>query len=358
MGILKNKKAVLASVIIVVLGLILLGALWGKEMIISNIIKITAQDLNEIEKEGLMKLRSLEIIKTKEAIKEIAKESKPSIAGQVSIPLVTQGGITFVKVQINESQPYLFELDTGTNFTIVSPEVALKEGLIILSEEMKESYWGRSFYIGKVKELKIGDVKIEGEIVGIINQKISAKLLGLISIFSYRGSVGLNTLKHFLTTIDYPNSRLILQPKGSKIQSKEEATLVPFELKNNLILIETYINSKGPYKFLLDTGSTGEAILITKELATKLGFSQGDPRTRPAKLSSLGAYREAFTFLIDKLEFGGFTFKNLTGIATVEEEEKLPYEGIIGKILLERFRVTIDFDSQALYIKTSESSPP
>jgi predicted aspartyl protease len=329
----KMKRTIALISTLVIIGLILVMILWeeARTMVLGAIFNITVQPLNEREKVELTKLRSSEILNTKEAIKEEVQRSKPSITGDVNIPLINWGGITLVEVRINESQPYLFELDTGANYTIVSPDVAIKEGVLVISDEMKGGYWGRSFYLG------------------IINAKVSVKLLGLIPIFSYKGSLGLNSLKHFLITIDYPNNRLILQPKDSKVPNMGVA-LVPFELKENLILIDTYVNGQGPFKFLFDTGATGATIPVEQDIARQLGFLKDGPRTKPAKLSSLGVHKDAFVFPIAKLEFGGFVFENLTGIAATEGE-RAPYDGVIGKALLEEFKVTIDFDKQVLYIE-------
>jgi predicted aspartyl protease len=347
----KMKRTIALISTLVIIGLILVMILWeeARTMVLGAIFNITVQPLNEREKVELTKLRSSEILNTKEAIKEEVQRSKPSITGDVNIPLINWGGITLVEVRINESQPYLFELDTGANYTTVSPDVAIKEGVLVISDEMKGGYWGRSFYLGKVRQLKIGDARVVNEVVGIINAKVSVKLLGLIPIFSYKGSLGLNSLKHFLITIDYPNNRLILQPKDSKVPNMG-VTLVPFELKENLILIDTYVNGQGPFKFLFDTGATGATILVEQDIARQLGFLKGGPRTKPAKLSSLGVHKDAFVFPIAKLEFGGFVFENLTGIAATEGE-RAPYDGVIGKALLEEFKVTIDFDKQVLYIE-------
>jgi predicted aspartyl protease len=111
--------------------------------------------------------------------------------------------------------------------------------------------------------------------------------------------------------------------------------IIPFELKEHLIVIKGKINgTQKHYEFLLDTGGL---TFIDKEIAEELGLKT---RGNMAKM--------------DTLEMGEVSIHNIFAFTTFNLEPfkkyGIPLYGIIGSNLLERFEVTLDYRNQRVII--------
>ncbi len=126
------------------------------------------------------------------------------------------------------------------------------------------------------------------------------------------------------------------------IAQEEDVTIkgiIPFELKEHLIIIKGNINdSEETYNFLLDTGGL---TFIDKKIAEELTLKT---RGSMAKM--------------DMLEMGEVSIPNIFAFTTFDLEPSKRYgihlHGIIGSNLLERFEVTIDYRNQRVIISPDE----
>jgi hypothetical protein len=130
---------------------------------------------------------------------------------------------------------------------------------------------------------------------------------------------------------------------------KSVSNPVPFQLAKPdkpLILLETTVNGKGPYRFVLDTGAG--LTMISPELAKKVEV-QGDEAQKAVgaggnidvhfgtvKALAIGETR------IEALKVG---IMDLSGISKAIDTN---IDGIIGYNFLSRFRVSVDYPKQAV----------
>lgn len=108
---------------------------------------------------------------------------------------------------------------------------------------------------------------------------------------------------------------------------------IPFEMLGHLVLVRASINgSEMDYNFVVDTGGVA---CIDKGLAGELGLKEKGPM---AKIDSLGLSG----LNIEKVFcFTTFDFGHFDALGT-------PIHGMIGSNLLERYRVTFDFEDQTI----------
>ena len=100
------------------------------------------------------------------------------------------------------------------------------------------------------------------------------------------------------------------------------------------------INGKGPFRFVIDTGTGGDA-LVTPELATELGL----PTVGHATLSDpsgQGAKRAPIV-QIDSLEVAGVKFTGIRAISHSFFAEAGTCEGLLGFTLFRDYLLTLDF---------------
>jgi predicted aspartyl protease len=125
------------------------------------------------------------------------------------------------------------------------------------------------------------------------------------------------------------------------------AAPVPFTLAKPdkpLILLQTMVNDKGPFRFVLDTGAGGT--IITPALAKKLNIlpdkqdkeskatgAGGDVQVRSASVKSLAIGKA-------RLERLDVAIMDLTGISKAIGTD---LDGIVGYNFLKQYRVTIDY---------------
>ncbi|WP_348263821.1 retropepsin-like aspartic protease [Telmatobacter sp. DSM 110680] len=142
-------------------------------------------------------------------------------------------------------------------------------------------------------------------------------------------------------------------PQSSAVQKSavpSEVYSTPIELIHDKPYVSVMVNGRGPFRFLIDTGTGGQA-LITRELAEELLL----PVTGHAHLtdaSGLGEQRSETTW-IGSLKLAGVEFSdveavvhNLYGDANCQ--------GVLGFTLFEDYLLTLDFPGRRLTLMSGE----
>jgi predicted aspartyl protease len=124
-----------------------------------------------------------------------------------------------------------------------------------------------------------------------------------------------------------------------------EAAATPFELGNQGgVVIHAFLNGRGPFRLLLDTGSTHSA--VSEAVAAAIGA----PPVARAVLGSAVGGRETVVVRIDVLECGALVARGL--LASVAAFDQLidtnGIQGVIGQDALAAVRYTIDFRRRQL----------
>lgn len=127
---------------------------------------------------------------------------------------------------------------------------------------------------------------------------------------------------------------------------------IPFKLAKAdepLILLETMVDDKGPFRFVLDTGAG--LTIIAPELAKKLDIKP-NKQDKQDKATGAGGNLDIHFGTVRFLKVGETKVKglrigimDLTGISKVIETE---IDGIIGYNFLKKFRMTIDYPKQSV----------
>jgi len=124
------------------------------------------------------------------------------------------------KSEINETQ-VIAHMDTGGTFLIMGPERAKRLGIKLV--EAGEGYHGATkvpLSCGIAKRFQLGDAVLENVPVGAL-----ASLTGPQDFVIF----GTNVLQQFLSTLDYPNQRLILSPRDKPEQHDRHLAMLPAE---------------------------------------------------------------------------------------------------------------------------------
>lgn len=118
--------------------------------------------------------------------------------------------------------------------------------------------------------------------------------------------------------------------------------------------IQVMINGKGPFRFVVDTGTGGDA-MVTPALASQLGL----PAVGQASLSDPSGIggKSAPIVLIDSLEFAGLTFANIRALDHPFFAEAGDCDGILGFTLFRDFLLTLDFPNRLVTLSAGQLTP-
>ena len=184
---------------------------------------------------------------------------------QMKIQLGADSGHPHVPVIINGNGPYVFVLDTGASVTTISSSLVEELGIPTYVGEKKKArgVGGNEISVltAKIEKLEIGSRQFHDEEVGVLD---FANVLGIAGCGPTAGVIGYTTLKNFRVSVHYGTLQLKLDGSNGKA-SLDSLEWIPFKylMDSHLIGVPVYINEKGPFDHILDTGSSGNVMTPT-----------------------------------------------------------------------------------------------
>ena len=143
----------------------------------------------------------------------------------------------------------------------------------------------------------------------------------------------------------------LVAQEAAPIAAAEESEILELdESAGDRMTVDVGIAGRGPYRFLVDTGS--ERTVISTELAQALGLPPG----RTVIVHSMSEASRIETVVIPRLEVGR---RSVDGIqAPVISRRNLGAEGLLGVDSLRKQRVELDFVRRQMTIAPSHSPQP
>jgi predicted aspartyl protease len=129
---------------------------------------------------------------------------------------------------------------------------------------------------------------------------------------------------------------------------------IPMEVVHGKPYVMVMVNGRGPYRFMVDTGTGGEA-LVSLELAQELKLPTVD-KTRLSDPSKEGRH---FTdvVMIDSLDIAGVEFTEVMAARHRIYGEEANCQGILGFLVFENYLLTLDFPNQRLTLSSGALVP-
>jgi hypothetical protein len=166
-------------------------------------------------------------------------------------------------------------------------------------------------------------------------------------------------LRQFLSTIDYPNEKLILRPKTEEGRLSLERDLkgkkvlkVPFALGiTHLMVVKAAVNGRDSLNLCLDSGlaDSEASVAFPKQTLDYLSITIPDTEILPENLGGPGGGGfPVGKFAIDELSIGPLVQKNLIGYygvfpASIYMASDFIIDGIVSHNFLKKYSWTIDF---------------
>lgn len=239
-----------------------------------------------------------------------------------------------VPIEINETETLEFLLDTGTNTSVIIPEVAARLKLrpvdrIEIVTAAGSVIVPRSF----LPHLALGEKSAK-------NTEILWSELPELRRFDSRisGVLGQNFLAQFNFTLDFPERRIIFA--NADANQFQQAARLPFETNRDKILL-TLKTKQQNLKFVLDSGAPGLILFASgcRKLENRI-----EPSEQIMRVSTNAGKSLTRTGWLDKMQFGDKSLHRLPVALLVEVERTED-----GLLPLRLFRV-VHFNNSERYV--------
>lgn len=310
-----------------------------------------AQVLADAKQAGLVKLLLAELRS------RIRTQQTHVLSQTVTVPMTVVDPLPLISVQLDGRQAY-FMLDTGAPNLVIDPDFAKELGL-----KLQGGFTG-TFAGGKhatvrstvVPVFRIGTLTLHN----VASSAVATRPIPFFGEKRVDGIIGTVFLSQFLTTVDYPNGRIILRPRDASASFEQavgaDATIVPFwYVPDHFLIARGSVNALADQLFLVDSGLAGGGFMPTQETvgAANIGLDEIHTGTGVG-----GGGRVALIpFTLDRLCLGTACLPNVRGLYTPEGSPLgiFPFKvaGIISHQFLRHYAWTIDFDAMRMVLQTS-----
>jgi predicted aspartyl protease len=256
---------------------------------------------------------------------------KPMAQGQANVTLQKQPtqAIFSLRVRIN-NQMLSFVVDSGASNTMVDTQVAQRLGLkgqAIPSDLLGSLAIGQQFGKQKMALYQLPSIAVgQAQVSRLTGIGLSTNILP----FKTSGVLGLDFLSRF---------DMILNPQSLNLQlvspTRPVATGVMLEGRLGVMTIpQVYVNGKGPYRFLVDTGAS--VTTLSESLAQRLLLKTYSDKG--FYVAGWGGLTQAKRALLEQLRFQTQQISGLN-ILVVSSPffQSLGVDGVIGQDILNRY---------------------
>jgi clan AA aspartic protease (TIGR02281 family) len=140
------------------------------------------------------------------------------------------------------------------------------------------------------------------------------------------------------------NFKIITTPRTLNGTSEtDRGRVIPFErTAGGLILVEAIMNDRVKSRMILDTGAN--LVVITEELSKKLNQDISF-KNEVIKLNTNCGEVEGRSLVIQKIELGLATKRNVKSVITPNNFAFSGFDGVLGLSFLGDFKVTVDYEN-------------
>jgi hypothetical protein len=224
-----------------------------------------APDVNQAGRQGLLEQMA------EAPIYRFTAPSEP-----LSIPWSRAYPVPLVRVKLN-GESVLMAIDLGAGDLLIDNSAGRRARIQQLPSQRVEFWNGTRLAVknAMVQRLEIGGLKIERLPAGMLSlRKWSLEVNPQSEPVA--GVIGLELLRRFVPTLDYPHQRLELRPAGAPIPADSGATRVAFQLwgEDELTVFGTLAGSRR-MALVVQTGVAGCGVGAPAEVFDEIGVKPG-----------------------------------------------------------------------------------
>ncbi len=275
--------------------------------------------------------------------------------GVATLPFEYRARHVWLHASLNGGPERDFLFDTGASVTVIDSTFAAAAGLPVQGH-MQAAGAGAS---GSASFTTLGSLAVRGpDGDGVELRDLKVAVMSVAPTFSryfwrdFAGIVGYDVISRFVVTIDYDSTRLVLHdPKTFRWSGREAA--LPMKLNGVVPSLEAVLDGRYRGQFRLDVGSSSTVDVHTPFVRT----NALEKRLRDPRDVSGAGFGGAFSSSLGRLHtmaIGPYTWRDPMVTLSRTSEGALASEdfaGNIGNRVLERFRVTLDYDGRRVWLE-------
>jgi len=263
----------------------------------------------------------------------------------------------YIRLKLN-GRDALFVVDTGSGFTVISKDAAKRFGVSEIAKGGKSQGVGGSgkfsIVYGLIRSIDIGQARIRMIPCFIRPFHTSGERP---RDEQADGFIGLSILSHYVTELDYKESKLRLNrgEKRALPSAGEGVTVVPFRTtQNGLISVETEVDGNNMINAIVDSGASSSVLSLAAVARLNLQH-QIIKGQRASVVGAAGVTENVEMLFIRNCRVAGLEQNNLRALIldfnAINETSGFEQSGILGGDFLRHFRLTIDFDRAQLALE-------
>jgi len=267
--------------------------------------------------------------------------------------------LPLVSVRVNGGEEATFFIDTGGSEVALDTEFAKELGLPNFGEVQGTFSGGEHANVGqsRIESLAVGDWTINNLPIATLALRQLSAGFGVKRI---DGCIGTTLLYHFLATLDYPRSELVLRRKTA--QSREEfaaatsaakSVAVPFWMASDHFMVGWgQVETIPPALLFVDTGLAGAGVKLAESVIKEAGVKLEEDKAYEG--AGGGGTLKIVPYTVGRLSFGDLTEENVAGLY----DGPFPWEntfgfhlaGMVGHDFFKPYAVTFDFDTMQIFL--------
>ena len=249
-------------------------------------------------------------------------------------------GYILFSALVNKKRVGRFLLDTGSDGTVITPQLAIDLECKIIGSHQGEVAGGRraNILLTKLSSLNIGGVETSLSLVGIYDLNKSREPYGEID-----GIVGADFWLKFPFTIDFSQKCLFMGDEIRTRKFRRRGKVVPVKLSGHSPMVNLKVGGRFNILAKVDTGTA--LSLIPLPIFKKLGLSPDSPRVEITEMKGLEGPYKVLKAVVDSLSLGeGLEVEGMRVGSYATEI------GFLGTDYLHHFRLTLDLNGGELIL--------
>ncbi|HTW36096.1 MAG TPA: aspartyl protease family protein [Rhizomicrobium sp.] len=278
-------------------------------------------------------------------------------AKRARVPFIETDPLPLVEARVN-GKPGLFLIDTGAAEIVLDPDFANGAGIETVSGGTGTFAGGRTAPITYARILKFSLGRLDVASVPAILVSTQG-FSGAAGGRPVAGVIGTSFLSRFRSTIDYPGSALILEPRDAAPFASPVVAEIPFVLVRDHFLLARGALDAGPEQmFFVDTGLAGSAFTAPASTFAAAGIAL--PAAQNTPLPNAIGQSAAVPIDIRSLSLGTLTRENLSALygpfpPSLESSTGVHIGGIVSHAFFRPYAITFDFARMKLVVRKPQA---
>jgi hypothetical protein len=266
--------------------------------------------------------------------------------------------LPLVSVRVNGGGEVAFFIDTGGSEVALDTDFGRELGVPQFATVQGTFSGGQhaGVQLGRIKSLALGNWTVENLPVAMLPLRQLSEGLGAKRI---DGIIGTTLFYHFLTTMDYPHSELVLRRKDATtldqfMAASGKSVAVPFWIASDHFMVgRGRVETLPPALLFVDTGLAGAGVKLGESVIKQAGIKLEEDKASEG--AGGGGKLKIVPYTVRQLSFGDAKEDNVPGIYDGPFPWQTTFgfqlQGMVGHDFFKRYAVTFDFQNMRIYLQ-------